>query len=182
MGTVTTLPRGRAFTRSDLDAMPDDGRRYELIDGVLIVTPAPVHLHQRMVLRLAILLVEACPDDLEVLTAPFDVALDDISILQPDVLVARRADFTKKDLPTAPLLAVEVLSPSTRRIDLTLKRSRYESAGCPSYWVLDPDQPSITVWQLGGTAYVDAGHAEGDESLQLPSPFPVDVVPAALVR
>ena len=182
MGTVTTLPRGRAFTRSDLDAMPDDGRRYELIDGVLIVTPAPARLHQRMVLELAVLLHDACPPELELLTAPFDVALDDISILQPDLLVARRADFTKKDLPTAPLLAVEVLSPSTRRIDLTLKRSRYESAGCPSYWVLDPDQPSISVWQLEGTAYVGAGHTEGDAALQVTSPFPVEVVPAALVR
>jgi len=94
----------------------------------------------------------ACPGELQVLFAPFDVALDEHSVLQPDLLVARRSDFTARDLPTAPLLAVEVLSPSTRRVDLTLKLSRYESAGCPSYWVVDPDPPALRAWELLRTA------------------------------
>jgi Uma2 family endonuclease len=58
--------------------------------------------------------------------------------------IPRRSDLTDRDLPTAPLLAVEVLSASTRRIDLMLKRSRYEAAGCPSYWVVDPGEASLT--------------------------------------
>ena len=84
---------------------------------------------------------------MQVLFAPFDVLLAEDSMLQPDLLVAARADFTEQDLPVAPLLAVEILSPSTRQIDLTLKRARDEAAGCPSYGVVDPDKPSITAWK-----------------------------------
>ncbi len=88
-GTVTTLPRGRAFTRADLDAMPDDGRRYELIDGSLVVTPAPLRRHQRAVGNLHLLLRHACPPELEVLLAPFDVVLAVNTVVQPDLLVTR---------------------------------------------------------------------------------------------
>jgi Putative restriction endonuclease len=82
MGTVTVLPRGRALTRSDLEQMPDDGHRYELVDGTLIVTPAPSPRHQRAVARLHLLLSRGCPADLEVLFAPLDVALTDDTALQ----------------------------------------------------------------------------------------------------
>ncbi len=181
MGVVTTLPRGRALTRRDLEAMPDDGHRYELIGGTLVGTPAPSRRHQRMSLRLAIVLDAACPTDLEVLTAPFDVALADDSILQPDLVVARRSDFTERDLPVAPLLAVEVLSPSTRRIDLMLKRSRYEAAGCPSYWVVDPDEPSLTAWELRDGEYVEVARVLGDEQFTTTAPYPVTITPAQVL-
>ena len=140
MEAVTTLPRSRPLTRADLDAMPDDGHRYELIDGTLIVTPAPGLAHQCAVGELHLLLRSACPQELQVL-APFDVALGADTVMQPDLLLARRRDWTQRDLPTAPVLAIEVLSPSTRRVDLTLKRSRLETAGCQCYWVVDPDVP-----------------------------------------
>ena len=181
MGAVTTLPRSRPLTRADLDAMPDDGHRYELIDGALIVTPAPSATHQTVVVELVVLLRNRCPRDLKVFVAPFDVALADDTIMQPDVLVARRRDLTERDLPTAPVLAIEVLSPSTRRIDLTLKRSRLEAAGCVHYWVVDPTEPSLTAWQLQEGAYVEVGHVTGAEILSLQDPFPVDVVPAHLI-
>ena len=181
MGTVTTLPRGRAFTRTDLETMPDDGRRYELVDGSLVVTPAPSRLHQRMAFQLGVLLEAARPDDLEVLAAPFDVALSDDSVLQPDLLVARRDAFTERDLPGPPLLAVEVLSPSTRRLDLTLKRARYEASGCPSYWVLDPDAPSLTAWELRDGAYVETAHVTDDQVFTAAVPFPVTFSPAQLL-
>ena len=181
MGTVTTLPRSRPLTGADLDAMPDDGHRYELIDGTLIVTPAPSATHQTVVLELAILLRNHCPRDLKVLVAPFDVALADDTIMQPDLLAARRQELTERDLPVAPVLAVEVLSPSTRRIDLTLKRSRLEAAGCPHYWVVDPSEPSLTAWQLKVGAYVEVGHVTGDQTLSVQDPFAVDVVPAQLI-
>jgi hypothetical protein len=117
MVSVTTLPFSRPLTRADLEKMPDDGHRYELIDGALIVTPAPATQHQSVVLELAVLLREHCADNLKVLIAPFDVALSEDTVIQPDVLVARRGDLTERDLPARPELAVEVLSPSTRRID-----------------------------------------------------------------
>ncbi|MDQ3166707.1 MAG: Uma2 family endonuclease [Actinomycetota bacterium] len=182
MGTVTTLPRSRPLGRADLDVMPDDGHRYELIDGALIVTPAPSTAHQTVVLELAVLLRERCPGHLKVLVAPFDVVLTDDTIMQPDLLVARRRDLTERDLPAAPVLAIEVLSPSTRRIDLTLKRSRFEAAGCLHYWVVDPDQPAITAWQLQGAAYVEAAQVTGGETLSVQEPFTMDVVPAQLSR
>jgi Uma2 family endonuclease len=181
MGTVTTLPHGQAFTRDALDAMPEDGHRYELIDGSLIVTPAPSPRHQRMAFRLGVLLDASRPEDHEVLMAPLDVALAEDSVLQPDLLVARRSDFTEKDLPVAPLLAVEILSPSTRRLDLTLKRSRYESAGCPSYWVLDPDTPSLTAWALRDEVYVESANVAGDQEFTTEAPFAVSFSPSQLL-
>ncbi len=161
--------------------MPDDGHRYELIDGTLVVTPAPCVPHQLVVGRLYLLLTEACPEDLQVLLLPVDVALDEHTVLQPDVLVARKTDLTKRDLPAAPVLAVEVLSASTRRVDLTLKRSRLEAAGCASYWVVDPDKPSVTVWQLRDEAYVEVAHLVGEEQVDLAAPSPVTFVPTELV-
>src|SRR5262245_16770471 len=113
MDAVKFTPRSGPFTRADLNAMPDDGRRYELIDGALIVTPAPVWMHQRVLKNLVRLLDESCPPDLEVLFAPFDVVLADDTVMQPDALVARRADFTRRGLEKQPpALAVEILSAS----------------------------------------------------------------------
>ncbi len=181
MAPVTTLPRGRPLTRNDLDAMPDDGHRYELVDGALVVTPAPTWRHQHVVLELAVLLRSSGPADLEVLVAPFDVALSGDTVLQPDVLVARRRDLSEPELPVAPLLAVEVLSPSTRRVDLTLKRSRYEAAGCASYWVVDPDPPALTAWELRGDRYVQVADVSGEQEYAARQPFPVVVCPADLI-
>jgi len=179
--TQSWLPRGRPFTREDLDRMPDDSNRYELIDGVLIVSPSPRWVHQRVVAHLVALMLPACPSDLEVLLGPFDVPLATDTLVIPDLLVARRADLTDRDLPTAPLLAVEVLSPSTRRFDLTLKRSRYEAAGAPAYWVVDPDEPSLLAWELREGSYGEVAHVRGDEAFAATLPFPVTVTPAALV-
>lgn len=132
MSTVTTLPQSRPLVRADLETMPDDGHRYELLDGVLLVSPAPRRSHQRAVRGLFRVLDQACPEELELLFAPFDVVLADDTVLEPDLLVAPRSQFTERDLPGPPLLAVEVLSASTRRIDLLLKRDRLQSAGVPS--------------------------------------------------
>ncbi|MDN5794854.1 MAG: Uma2 family endonuclease [Intrasporangium sp.] len=166
------------FTRADLDAMPEDGRRYELLDGMLVVTPAPSFRHQRIVGELYPVLRAACPPGLHVLFAPFDVALAEATVTQPDLLVAPREAFTAKELPVAPLLAVEVLSSSTRRIDLGLKRERHERAGTASYWVIDPSEPSLIAWQLDGGRYVEVGHAVGEETFEASQPFPVRITPA----
>ncbi|GAA1526138.1 Uma2 family endonuclease [Kribbella lupini] len=171
----------RPLTRADLYRVPNDGHRYELIDGVLVMTPAPSLRHQLAVGRLFHRLMQNCPNDLYVLSAPFDVALSEDTLVQPDILVAPREDFTERDLPTAPLLAVEVLSPSTRRIDTMLKFSRYEAAGCPSYWVVDPDTPTLIVWEMQDGAYAQVAKVSGDEIARLTSPYDVEVVPADLI-
>jgi Uma2 family endonuclease len=187
MESMTITRGGEGFTRADLDAMAaaDDRRRYELIDGAIVVTPSPVPAHQIISSNLNGILRDRCPPDLRVLYAPLDVVLAVDTVVVPDLIVARRSDFGAKDLPVPPLLAVEILSPSTRRIDLTLKRARYEAAGVPSYWLVDPVDPlsvglSLTVWELEGTAYVETARAVGDELLEIDRPYPVRVVPDRL--
>jgi Uma2 family endonuclease len=181
MGAVTTLPYGRSLTRSDLAALPDDGHRYELLDGALVVSPSPGRRHQRAVTRTWRLLDAAGSPHDEVLVAPYDVVLADDTVVQPDVLVAVRADLDRGAVPLVPRLVVEVLSPSTRRTDLLLKRSRYAAAGIPSYWIVDPDSPSLLVLELKGEEYVEAQRAEGAQGVTVAAPFPATVVPAELV-
>ncbi|MFI5729103.1 Uma2 family endonuclease [Kribbella sp. NPDC051587] len=188
MSLVNTLPSpfpehghsATPLTRADLELMPTDGRRFELIDGALFVSPAPVPQHQRALLGIYRALFADCPPELDVLVAPVDVVLADDTVMQPDLLVARRDDFSEQDLPVAPLLAVEVLSPSTRRFDLMVKWSRYQDAGCAAYWVVDPDTPSLIAWELQDGAYVQVAKATGDETARLTSPFEVSIVPANL--
>jgi len=179
--TVTVLPQSRPLTADDLAAIPDDGHRYELIDGTLIVTPAPSWRHQRAVARLLKTLMDAAPDGLEVLAAPFDVRLADDTVLQPDVLVCHVSDLTQRNLPVAPLLAIEVLSPSTRLVDLNLKRARYEAAGCDSYWVVDPTPPSIAAWELRDGVYVEFASVADGVLFTAAHPFPVALAPRELV-
>lgn len=183
MTAVTTLPFGRPLTRADLELMPEDGHRYELIDGALIVSPGPRNQHQKAVLRMAILLDAACPRELQVQIAPFAVGLAEDTEVQPDVLVARRADFTEVDLPVAPLLAVEVLSPSTKRVDQLLKRDRYQAAGIQSYWIVDPDEPSVTVLELNPQGvYVEASRSSGGERIAIAAPYALELSAAELLR
>lgn len=181
MGIVTTLPQSRPLTAADLELMPDDGHRYELIDGTLIVTPAPAPRHQVVVGELHLLLRSACPADLRVLLAPLDVVLAGDTVVQPDLLVTRRADLTERNLPTAPLLAIEVASPSTRLIDLNLKKARYEQAGCASYWVVDPQDISLTAWELHDGRYVEVARVVGREVFEARSPYVMRVVPESLL-
>lgn len=178
-----TLPTDRPMTRADLDALPDDlGLRYELVDGVLLVSAAPRPRHQLAAFRLAMLLEQARTPDLWVLPAPVDVALDDDTVLEPDIVVAPVSDFSEKDLPTAPLLAVEVLSPSTRSRDIGIKKDRLARAGCASYWVVDPEAPALVAWELRGGQYVMVARASGDEVFETAFPIPMSVRPSDLVR
>lgn len=180
--TRSFLPYGRELTRADLDALPDDGHRYELIDGLLIVSPAPRIVHQSVLFRLARALDDARTADFKVLVAPVDVVLAANTVIQPDVLVAPRAAFTETELPAAPTLAVEVLSPSTRGADLLLKKDRLERAGCPHYWVIDPDKPSIIAWELVDGAYRELAGAVGDETFEVAVPFSVTFTPKSLLN
>lgn len=181
MTSVTALPWGQPLTREDLDGLPDDGHRHELVDGTLVVTPSPSRRHQDVVTALWRLLDDHRPPDLWVTVAPFDVVLAPDTVLEPDVLVARRDQVTDHDLPGAPLLAVEVLSPSTARVDLTLKLDRYRSAGVPSYWTVDPDAVRLRAWELAGARYDLVADVTGAEAFRAEVPFPVEVVPAALL-
>lgn len=184
--TATTgpsgLPFGRPLTVRDLEDMPDDGHRYELIDGTLLVSPAPGRWHQRAVGNLATRLMERCTDEFEVVVAPFAVHEGIKTELQPDVLVAREVDLTDKDLPVAPMLAVEVLSPSTTLVDLNVKKAVFERMGTPSYWLVDPLDPKLTVFELDerGT-YQLVAEVAADKAYEATQPFAVRIVPSELL-
>jgi Uma2 family endonuclease len=177
------LPHGHPFTVHDLEAMPDDGNRYEIVDGTLLVSPVPGFRHQKVVAQLIVRLDAACPRDMHVLPAPFAVRPSQSVELQPDVLVARDEDLTDKNLPVAPLLAVEVLSPSSALSDLNLKKAAYQRMGVPSYWVIDPSHPKLTVFELdeSGFRYGLVAEVEGDKAFEAAQPFAVRIVPAELL-
>ena len=180
--TVMATDEGGPYTVEDLEGMPDDGRRYELIDGHLYVSPAPGFRHQDIVAELCGRLRAVSPDDLVALPAPFAVQVSTKTEVQPDVLVGRRADFTEKLLPIAPLLAVEVLSPSTKSRDLIVKKSAYERMGAISYWVIDPHGPVLSVFELNADGcYEQVAEVKADDAFDATLPFPVRIVPAELL-
>lgn len=181
MGSMTSRPGSLRLTRADLEDTPDDGYRYELIDGELFVSPAPSRRHQVISGNLYLLLRAGCPADLQVLYAPFAVGLSDDTEIQPDLLVARKSDLTDADLPTAPVLAVEILSPGSRRRDLVLKPDRLERAGCPSYWVVDPAGPTVTAWELQDGHYVEVARVGPGDTWHAERPYPVALTPGDLL-
>lgn len=178
---MTVMPEHREWTVEDLDDLPDDGLHYELLDGTLLVTGSCTARHQVAVGELYLLLRQACPSELRVMLAPFAYRPTRRRSFLPDLLVTRREDVLVKEVTAPLLLAVEVLSPSTRSVDLVLKRNVYEESGVQAYWVIDPDVPSVRAFELVEGAYVEAGSAQGDEELTLDLPFPVSLTPSQLL-
>lgn len=178
---MSVMPRDHEWTVDDLVGTPDDGLRYELVDGVLLVSAAPSNLHQIVVGELHVLLRGACPPHARVMLAPTAYEPSRRRSLQPDLLVPLRRDVGERPISAPPLLAVEVLSPSTRSVDLLLKHGVYAETGVGAYWVVDPLVPSVQAWTLVDGRYVEAGSAVGDEVLRLEQPFPVTLVPARLL-
>ncbi len=175
------MPPLREWTVADLDGLPDDGLQYELLDGMLLVSPAPIAAHQRVSGNLFFALRTARPAGVEVFTAPFEWRPDAQTSLQPDLLVFRQEDVGLRNITVPFLLAVEILSPSTRRKDLLLKRSKYEDEGIAAYWVVDPDQPSLTAYDLVDGQFHQVAKAHGDEVADLVLPFPIRITPSALL-
>jgi Uma2 family endonuclease len=141
----------RYWTPADVWALPDDGNRYECIDGVLLVTPSPAWMHQDLALAFAMRLEPwARGRGLgRTLIAPADVRLAITTLVQPDVFITRpRADGSpaqEKDADLRLLLAIEILSPSTARRDRTIKRVLYQECGA-EYWIVDPDARVVERW------------------------------------
>ena len=142
--------RTRRWKRADLARLPDDGNRYEVLDGELFVTPQAAFRHQVIAFEIAVALRRYCKDhDIGRVVGPGAVVFDD-NELQPDVEVIPGrheplADTEWKDLPF-PLLVVEVLSDSTRQRDFGKKRAAYARLGIHAYWIVDPDNRRVIVW------------------------------------
>ncbi|WGX98617.1 Uma2 family endonuclease [Nocardioides sp. L-11A] len=180
-------PRG-PVTVADLFELPDepaepDGEgptpRYELIDGMLIAL-APADLrHVYIASRLWQVLNDAAPPGLWALQGPGGAIIDDVTWVEPDVFVTPRVP--DRYFEGVPLLTVEVLSPSNRLYDLTTKFSRYERAGVPSYWILDPTELRLVAWELRRGRYVEVADVGADQAWTATAPFEVTVRPGALL-
>lgn len=170
------------FTVADLDRMPHDGRRYELLDGVLVVSPSPSFGHQSMTLLLWRQLRDTAPPDLYVMCGPYDWRITENRSFEPDVLVAPRGDYRQRAIYVPPLLVVEVISPGSKTYDRRVKFDFYQESGVPSYWILDPKAATLTAYELRDGAYAEVAHVSGAEEFRAERPFPVTIVPATLVE
>jgi Uma2 family endonuclease len=172
---------GGPITVAELDKMPSDGRRYELVDGVLVVSPRPTTVHQFVAGRLHGVLSAACPEELCVIPEPA-VQLDLRTEFDPDLVVIRLEDVGDAKFTVPPLLVVEVRSPSTALIDLNRKKAAYQKFGVPSYWIVDPEprRPELTVFELRDSGYLL--EATSTQPLTVSHPFTVSITPAHLTR
>jgi Uma2 family endonuclease len=187
-GSETALPHqspipwaGRSETAPPHQPpIPRDGRRYEVVDGRLLVTGAQPPAHHAAVIALMILLKHASPPDLLVSVGSLDFRPTLGVSLRPDILVCRRSDAGPHLLIAPPLLTVEILSPSTRTTDIVLKRTLYEQHHVPSYWLLDPTNHELTVLHLTDTGYICQAVVQAEEAFHATTPFPISLTPAAL--
>ena len=142
----------RRWTREMVLALPEDGNRYELFDGELLVTPAPTAPHQialTLFFDLVSRFVQAQGLGLAMLS-PADLSLGGDQLSQPDLFVMPHLpdDREWSSFPD-PILVVEVLSPSTARFDRFVKRRRFQARGIPEYWIVDPDARAVERWRPG---------------------------------
>jgi Uma2 family endonuclease len=145
----------RRWTAEMVRALPDDGNRYEVIDGELFVTPAPRALHQRAVGELFVRLwhyVRAAKAG-EAMTSPADIEFREDRLVQPDIFVITLRPGGRKVREWQEIkslvLAVEVLSPSTARADRQVKRRLYQEEPVGEYWIVDLDARVIERWRHG---------------------------------
>lgn len=155
MATVAAPPKSivKRMTYAEYRAMPDDGKRYELVEGVLREVPSPTTIHQRILgLLFTILHLYVVNKKLgEVFVAPLDVRLTDELVYQPDVLfVAKdgKAQVTERDVSGAPDLVAEIVSPASRNMDRKEKASNYAKHGVCEYWLVYPETLFIEVYGL----------------------------------
>lgn len=142
----------RPYTYREYCLLPEDGRRWELVDGDLLVSPSPTPRHQTVSRRLQFALMDQLeqPGLAQVFNAPMDVVLSDTDVVQPDLLVvADPAAVGDKAIVGVPDLVVEILSPSNPERDRYLKKAVYERFGVEEYWVVDPDVGSVEAWVPG---------------------------------
>ena len=181
---------GRQLTLADWEAIPQDEQfRLELVEGVLSIVQRPLSLHRRAVVRLTTRLDEELPPDL---TAMAEVEIivtgQPLTIRIPDVLVTREAVIEANPPRVAAadvLLAVEILSDGTRKVDRILKFAEYTEAGIPQYWIVDLDEPaSLRAFTLVGSdepAYELSGEFTGPVTVDVAG-HPVIVDPSTLTR
>src|ERR1700693_4346304 len=157
----------------DLCLLPNDGERYEIIDGELFVTPASDFLHQIIVTRLSHILQTYLDDHPLglVLVSPFDVVFSQFDVIEPDILYIsnpRKSVLTEKNAQGSPNLVVEVLSQSTAKTDRTLKLKLYARFEVDEYWIIDPEGPSAEIYRREKGGLEPAVKLDAKDSLTSP--------------
>lgn len=156
--------------------LPNDGKRYEIIEGELYVSPAPSEKHQRVAFNLGLVLGwhNRAGRLGRVYAAPFDVLLAFTSIVQPDLLFIRRdrlSILTAANVQGAPDLVIEIISPSSTKTDQETKRDLYAKYGVKYYWIVEPLAEWIRAYELGADGlYELVAEAHGSETFSA-SPF-----------
>src|SRR5262245_13212336 len=167
----TEPPQGE-WTYQDYLNLPDDGRRYEIIEGVLYVTNAPDIDHQFTVMEIAFQIKQFVAEQKlgYILIAPFEVHLSETSRpVQPDVLFIKTERWPQpgaKFFEGAPDLIVEVLPPATSRVDRYIKFSAYERARVLEYWLANPKTRSVEIFSLSEGEYLQFGEFTEDEIIR----------------
>lgn len=161
------------FTYEDLEVIPPDRNRYEIVDGELFVTAAPIPLHQKILLNLAYRLLEHVRKHRlgEVYVAPLDIVFTRSTVLEPDLIFASRDRLSiigKKNLSGPPDLVVEVLSESTERLDREIKPKQYALYGVPEFWRIDPVGKPVEIFRLREAAYEMAARLSYKDNLESP--------------
>ena len=168
------VPEQLKLDYDDYLNFPNDGKRYEIIDGELYMTPAPQTRHQIVSMNIGRILANCIEDnDMgQILYAPTDVVLSDTSIVQPDLLFIRkeREHIIKKNfIEGAPDLIIEILSPSNEKMDRHTKMKHYALFGVSEYWIIDYEARILEQYVLKGHIFERIGVFDQDFS---PSLFP----------
>lgn len=166
-------------------ATAPEEEHYEVVDGIPVMTPSPFSAHQRCLRSLLRWLEAACGEGHEVIPAPWDWVLWErptLTVRQPDLVVVTHAQADEPRLTSAPLLAVEILSPVSFERDLVTKRREYAAAGLDHYWVVDPQAPQLAVFRRRSVGLDIVAHVLGDDEITLDEPFPVRLRPSALLH
>lgn len=177
---VTTIHAHGPVSVAEFEALPDDGNRYELLDGTVYVTPPPVVAHGVALSELQHVLRTAAPDGLLVVQVVGYQASPG-TVFVPDLMVIPAPAPAGRYVTEPPLLVVEALSRSSRTHDRVRKLAAYQAAGVGAYWILDPDEPSLLVLDRDGDRLVERAHVRGAERHTATHPFAVTVTPAELV-
>ncbi len=173
------------LTYKEYEALPADGRRYELHEGELSVTPAPSPHHQLIIGNLHILLRQHVNSRNlgEVFLSPLDCILGETTVVQPDLVYldhGRLSIVSARGLEGPPTLVAEILSPTTTLIDRSTKQQLYARYGVPYYWIVDPEARTIEAYGLREGGYQLAARVSGREGVSIPPFLDLAFVPASL--
>ncbi len=161
------------FTYQDYIHLPEDGKRYQIIDGELYMVPAPIPDHQRILKKLGRILDQFVTDHGvgEVFYSPCDVVLSEVDVVQPDIFFINQEKLSivqDKNIRGAPDLVVEILSPYSEKIDKISKTKLYAKFGVKEYWIVDPERKEIIVLTLRVDLFTTYGIFRMDDCFESP--------------